>query len=122
MAINKGRVLGDLLKEKGLTVSELDRLSGVDKSTISRIIRYNVGFTVELAERLAAGLEVPVSKLLGEEGNTEDPFIAQINKLPAKKKALLKVFVKALESAQVDFNRADEGPQPMFFMLRAAGY
>ena len=121
-ASNKGEVLGKLLKASGLSVSELDRISGVDKSTISRIVRYNVGFTVDVAEKLAAGLGVQVSQLLGEDAPTEDPFIRKINRLPAKKRALLRVFVDALESAQVDFKRADEGLQPMILMLPAAGY
>ena len=120
--IKRGELLKEILASKGWNQEHLAKASGVHKSTISRIINYNQDYTVDVAEKLAGGLDVPVGRLLGEDVVTEDPFIRKINRLPAKKRALLRVFVDALESAQVDFKRADEGLQPMILMLPAAGY
>ncbi|MBO2535808.1 MULTISPECIES: helix-turn-helix domain-containing protein [Rummeliibacillus] len=58
-------------KRKGLTLEELSERSNVSKSMLSMIERGEKNPTIQVASQIAEGLEVTISKLLGEQQENE---------------------------------------------------
>lgn len=56
--------LKKILEEKGMTQSELARLSGLDKSTISRYIKYNRTPHGDNLVKIAKVLGVKIERIL----------------------------------------------------------
>lgn len=63
-----GKKIKSLRKKKGLTLQELSQRSGVSPGYISMLERgFKKSPTIEVLKKLAAGLEVNLSELIGEE-------------------------------------------------------
>jgi transcriptional regulator with XRE-family HTH domain len=56
----------EVIKEKGLTVAKVAELMGVQQTSLSRIINGG-NTTLEMLEKIAAALDVPVAELLQSE-------------------------------------------------------
>ena len=75
-------ILQSIMKEKDLNVPEVSRLSGLTDSTIRSIIsRKNKTVALEVAFKLAKGLNVSLEELNGEQD-------ISINPSPVKKQVL----------------------------------
>lgn len=61
-----GRTLRDLRHDRGLTVEALARLSDVSVRTIMSIEHRNTNHRVDIVQRLADGLGVPLADLFAE--------------------------------------------------------
>ena len=73
-AVSSGRLgvrVRDLRKERGLTLEELARVSGVSRAMISKLERGEKNPTLVIAARLAEGLGVSLSRLAGVEERRE---------------------------------------------------
>jgi transcriptional regulator with XRE-family HTH domain len=73
-AVSSGRLgvrVKDLRKERGLTLEELARVSGVSRAMISKLERGEKNPTLVIAARLAEGLGVSLSRLAGVEERRE---------------------------------------------------
>jgi transcriptional regulator with XRE-family HTH domain len=56
----------EVIKEKGLTVAKVAELMGVQQTSLSRIINGG-NTTLEMLEKIATALDVPVAELLQSE-------------------------------------------------------
>ncbi|ABK61060.1 DUF1232 domain-containing protein [Clostridium novyi] len=63
-----GLYLKDKLKEKSLSLSKLSSLTGIDKSTISRIINHKQRANINHLEKISKALDIPLEELLVEDG------------------------------------------------------
>lgn len=63
-----GELLKDLLEEKSLSIGKLSIISGVDKSTISRIINKKQKANINHLEKISKALNVSLEKLLYSAG------------------------------------------------------
>jgi transcriptional regulator with XRE-family HTH domain len=73
-AVSSGRLgvrVRDLRKERGFTLEELARVSGVSRAMISKLERGEKNPTLVIAARLAEGLGVSLSRLAGVEERRE---------------------------------------------------
>ena len=61
LLIPPGETIADILKERNMTAAELAARTGFPQAYIHRVIRGEQAITNELAERLAATLDVPSS-------------------------------------------------------------
>lgn len=61
LLIPPGETIADILKERNMTATELATNTGFPQAYIHRVIRGEQTITNELAEQLAATLEVPTS-------------------------------------------------------------
>lgn len=66
--IGLGELLRELLEEKSLSIGKLSILSGVDKSTISRIINKKQRANINHLEKISKALNVSLEKLLYSAG------------------------------------------------------
>lgn len=62
-----GKRIARFRKERKLTLRELEKLSGVSRTTISLYERGKVAMRLEALEKIAKALEVPLSTLLSGE-------------------------------------------------------
>ncbi len=70
-----GRILSDLRRSKGWTLSEVSKMTGVAISTLSKIENGQTQPAYSVLTRLAAGLEIDFVDLLG--GSTTSGFPAR---------------------------------------------
>lgn len=56
-------LLASYMKRRDLTVRQVEILTGVSKSTVSRIINNQISPSMDTMEQLAAGLKVRISNL-----------------------------------------------------------
>lgn len=63
-----GLYLKEKLKEKSLSLSKLSSLTGIDKSTISRIINHKQKANINHLEKISKALDIPLEELLVEDG------------------------------------------------------
>lgn len=63
-----GLFIKDILKENSLSLSKLSSLTGIDKSTISRIINHKQKANMNHLERISQALDIPLEELLRENG------------------------------------------------------
>jgi HTH-type transcriptional regulator, competence development regulator len=61
-----GSILKQLRIEKGLTLLDLEVRTGINEGTLSKIENGKKNFNFTTLVKLAKGLEIPVSKLLGK--------------------------------------------------------
>ena len=57
-------LLAQIMYEKNLSVRQVEILTGVSKSAISKIMNEEVSPTIDTLERLAKGLKIHISDLL----------------------------------------------------------
>lgn len=56
--------IAELLKEKGLTFSDLSRLTGVADNVFSNLKKRGGYLSLDSANKVAKALEIPIEKLL----------------------------------------------------------
>lgn len=57
-------LLGDIMYSKNLTIRQVSLMTGISKSTVSRIINGDVSPSADTLERLAKGLKIRISDLI----------------------------------------------------------
>jgi transcriptional regulator with XRE-family HTH domain len=62
------------LSERGWTIADLASRMGIERPNLSRILNGREGVTIERAERVAAALEVELSKLLTVKSDAMSTF------------------------------------------------
>ncbi len=72
-----GKQIQRILDQKDISQHRLSDLSGLRIEQINRIIKGKGNPTVNTLERIAAGLQVPVSKLFGKLGSQVNPLPEQ---------------------------------------------
>ncbi len=98
------------MKQKNLSIPEVARLSGLPDSTIRSIIsRKNKTVALEVAFKLAKGLNVSLRELNGEENIIpvdisleRKRLIREVQALPEEKLSALSAFIKFLKEAKQD--------------------
>lgn len=71
-AINFGNKLKELLNQRGHSIRECSKETGIDKSTISRIINGKRKANIQHLNKLAPYLETPLIDLLAIAGYSQD--------------------------------------------------
>lgn len=66
-----GPALRDLRKQRGLTLAEVSERTGLPVSTLSKLETGKMSLTYDKLKRLAAGMQVDVSDLLGADAKTD---------------------------------------------------
>jgi plasmid maintenance system antidote protein VapI len=77
-----GETLLELLEERNLPLSELARLSGIDETVLVKIARGSLPVTMELAQRLEQGTQVPATFWLNLEHNYRE-HLKRARRIPA---------------------------------------
>lgn len=78
-------ILQSIMKEKNLSIPAVARLSGLPDSTIRSIIsRKNRTVALEVAFKLAKGLDVSLEELNGEQGIVPVDISSTVQKTPGK--------------------------------------
>src|SRR5215203_3265524 len=104
------RRLRVLRAERGLTLREVEAMTGVDKHTISNVERgESKPYDATLA-RLARGYDVPVSELLIEKTEPEAPLAGNVVKAEAPQDTGRAAEVKGPDPAEWGEDR--DRPQP----------
>lgn len=78
MLLDLGHNLRDLRAERGISLSELARLAGISKSSLSEIEAGKRNPTVETLYALCGPLEVPLTALLGESPGVDAASVAGV--------------------------------------------
>jgi transcriptional regulator with XRE-family HTH domain len=87
MAVSSGRLGGrarELRRERGLTLEELAERSGVSRAMISKLERGEKNPTLVVAAKLAEGLGVSLSQLVGVEGRGEAVVVRRVRRMVAR--------------------------------------
>jgi transcriptional regulator with XRE-family HTH domain len=87
----------EIIKEKGLTIAEVAVRMGVSSPSLSRAINSNT--TVEMLNRIAVALDVPVSSLLDVESNLYGVVIFKGKTYKIDSDQALKSFLKDYNSS-----------------------
>jgi len=87
----------EIIKEKGLTIAEVAVRMGVSSPSLSRAINSNT--TVEMLNRIAVALDVPVSSLLDVESNLYGVVIFKFKTYKIDSDQALKSFLKDYNSS-----------------------
>lgn len=61
----------EILSQKGMTLKELSRLSGITQSNLSNYLNGNISPTLDTLIKIATHLEVDIRELFGEEDDIE---------------------------------------------------
>ncbi|MCI8643976.1 MAG: helix-turn-helix transcriptional regulator [Lachnospiraceae bacterium] len=100
-------ILQSIMKQKNLNIPEVARLSGLPDSTIRSIIsRKNKTVALEVAFKLAKGLNVSLRELNGEENIIpadisleRKRLLREVQELPEEKLCAVSAFIKYLKEA-----------------------
>ena len=125
-----GATLREILDRRGMSVSELARVSGVAPPTLYSLIRRDsmkADFDVLL--KICAALEVPVSVFSGEQGGLsldEQGFLCKYRRLDEHGRRLAGLVLDA-ELERLDAAREESAPErgrviPLYYTPAAAGY
>ncbi|AYF53884.1 DUF1232 domain-containing protein [Clostridium botulinum C] len=63
-----GLFIRNILKERSLSLGKLSSMTGIDKSTISRIINHKQKANINHLQKISKALDIPLEELLKEDG------------------------------------------------------
>jgi len=105
--------------EAGLSLSELARMSGVDKGNLSRLENGTLGTSLPALERIAKALNLGLAELLNDVGNVST-VISGARKIPllSWKQAGEPLHVRDLDGAMPEYALFNVAASPETFALR----
>ena len=99
--MNYSKRIEDLLKERGLSIYQLSKISGVAQSTISNLLYQNKSINLLTIERLCTAFDISLSEFFDENDKMcqteEDELLRLYQSLSSDSREALLTFLKTLK-------------------------
>lgn len=85
----------EILSQKGMTLKDLSRLSGITQSNLSNYLNGNISPTLDTLIKIATHLEIDIRELFGEEEEDIELYAKYKGELhPISKKDIIELISK----------------------------